>query len=144
MSVKEKSFESTLSRKFQLRGRKSSTITNAAANQSARSSLALAGLREFEGRALNHQGTIPKCTTNYKNDTNSYQTMRGHINLYERVPKYTTVSFGMCELCPRMKSDSEANPISRPERREGRYDTAVLLMRIGLLRGSSVSGLCFG
>jgi hypothetical protein len=65
--------------------------------QSARSSLALAGLREFEGRALNHQGTIPKCTTYYKSDTNLYQTMRGHTKLYERVPKYTTVSFGMRE-----------------------------------------------
>ena len=31
--------------------------------------LAQAGLREFEGRALNHQGTEPKCITNYKRET---------------------------------------------------------------------------
>ncbi|WP_196231613.1 hypothetical protein [Ruminococcus albus] len=30
---------------------------------------------------------------------------------------------------PRPKSDSEANPISRPERREGRPDTAVPMIR---------------
>ena len=42
--------------------------------------------------------------------------MRGHTKLYERVPKYTTVSFGMRKIYPRMKSDSEANPISRPAR----------------------------
>ena len=41
--------------------------------------------------------------------------MRGHAadavaatKSYERVPKYTTVSFGMRELCPRPKSDSAA------------------------------------
>jgi hypothetical protein len=58
--------------------------------QSARSSLALAGLREFEGRALNHQGAIPKYTTNYQSDTNLYQNVRGHTKTYERVPNYTT------------------------------------------------------
>ncbi len=43
------------------------------------------------------------------------QKMRGHAadavaatKQYERVPKYTTVSFGMRELCPRMKSDSDS------------------------------------
>ena len=41
--------------------------------------------------------------------------MRGHAadavaatKLYERVPKYTTVSFGMREYCPRTKSDSDS------------------------------------
>ncbi len=34
--------------------------------------------------------------------------LRGYTKLYERVPKYTTISFGMRELYPRMKSDSAA------------------------------------
>ena len=59
--------------------------------------------------------------------------MRGHTNLYERVPKYTTVSFGMRELCPHMKSDSAATADAvavirfLDPRYEGRFDTAILL-----------------
>ena len=114
--------EKVLGRTARFRGRKSVTTTNVAANQSARSSLALAGLRDVctvnfvdcwqSPQSPRH---IPKCTTYYKSDTNLYQTMRGHTKTYERVPKYTTVSSGMRKIYPRMKSDSEANPISRPE-----------------------------
>lgn len=48
------------------------------------------------------QGTKQKCIVNNKSDTNLYQKLSGHIvnavadtKQYERIPKYTTVSFGI-------------------------------------------------
>ncbi|MBE6873512.1 MAG: hypothetical protein E7493_06355 [Ruminococcus albus] len=45
---------------------KPSKNTKLCARKSARSSLAPAGLREFEGRALNHRSAKPKCKSKNK------------------------------------------------------------------------------
>ena len=50
--------ERVLGRTARFRGNKAAIQTFPAANQSARSSLALAGLQEFEGGALNHRSAI--------------------------------------------------------------------------------------
>ena len=42
------------------------------------------GLREFEGRALNHQGAIPKCMT-------KYQSEQTHTKRCAGIPNCTTV-----------------------------------------------------
>jgi len=42
------------------------------------------GLREFEGRALNHQGAIPKCTT-------KYQSEQTHTKRCAGIPNCTSV-----------------------------------------------------
>ncbi|MBO4865555.1 MAG: hypothetical protein J5582_03140 [Ruminococcus sp.] len=93
------------------------------------------GLREpqsakltVKGRALNHQGAKPKCIANYKSDTNSYQICAGNTKRYERVPKYTTVSFGMSKHCQRMKSDSDSE--FDFSTRKGRLDTVVPMIEI--------------
>ncbi|EXM40054.1 hypothetical protein RASY3_04580 [Ruminococcus albus SY3] len=83
--------------------------------QSARSSLALAGLREFEGRALNSRRKSTAATVLSIEQQTSDQIGHGNIKEIERGQSNSPRSFYQRKLLPRLKSDSEANPISRPE-----------------------------
>ena len=60
------------------------------------------------GRASRSRSKSDVATVKEIADYLPTKKLRGYTKLYEREPKYTTVSFGMRELYPRMKSDSDS------------------------------------
>jgi hypothetical protein len=68
-----------------------------AKEESFGSSLSRKACGEHERQSLSVKEQRRRDHNQNNNDTNSYQTMRGYTKLYERVPKYTTVSFDMRE-----------------------------------------------